>query len=68
MRQLLAILAIASRSIDATRTTSIAEATKSVYDDTAIIANNTLAAGLVSTITPATERWAVLESPAHINA
>ena len=52
------------RRIDATGATSVAEATKDVYDDTAIIANNTLAAGLVSTITPATERWAALESPA----
>ena len=52
------------RRIDGTGATSVAEATKDVYDDTAIIANNTLAAGLVSTITPATERWAALESPA----
>ena len=52
------------RRIDATGTTTVSEATKAVFDDTAIIANNTLAAGLVSTITPATERWAALESPA----
>lgn len=52
------------RRIDATGTTSVSDSTKDVFDDTAIIANNTLAAGLVSTITPATERWAALESPA----
>lgn len=52
------------RRIDATGTTSVSDATKDIFDDTAIIANNTLAAGLVSTITPATERWAALESPA----
>lgn len=52
------------RRIDITGTTTVSEATKNVYDDTAIIANNTLAAGLVSTITPATERWAALDAPA----